>query len=387
MREEKERLFVLGLDGVPYEFIMDEMSHLPVIKALLDEGSLVPLRSVVPTLSCVAWASFATGKGPQVHGIWGFDHHDPKIRKTTISTLSHLKAKTLWEILGENGARVILINVPMTFPPPRLNGVVVSGFLAPSLERACHPPDLVVLLKRIGYRIDIDPWKEKERLLDELIYLLEKRFELAFYLLDVEEWDYFQLHVMETDRINHFFWNSYLRGHPSYRMRFIQFYERLDRLIGELLERLRPKRVKFMMLSDHGFTSIKDEINMDSIINGLPGVRSLTTGRIYIDPTSTNYEETKQRIVDLFLGFELKGERVVRRVILPDGEDAPDLLLIPWDGFDLMGGSHNRRTKGIEGTHTFEGAFVYMKGKGFDKEDLCIHDLFPFILKNMGLGS
>jgi hypothetical protein len=56
------------------------------------------------------------------------------------------------------------MNVPVSTPPPEVNGFLVSGFLAPALDGATYPPELRQRLERHGYRIDIDPWKARESL-------------------------------------------------------------------------------------------------------------------------------------------------------------------------------------------------------------------------------
>ena len=36
--------------------------------------------------------------------------------------------QTLWEILSAQGYRVAVLNVPMTYPPQKVNGVLISDF-------------------------------------------------------------------------------------------------------------------------------------------------------------------------------------------------------------------------------------------------------------------
>ena len=118
-----------------------------------------------------------------------------------------LSVETLWEWLSSHGKRVVVVNVPGTYPPRRVNGVLVAGFLCPTLEKISYPREVADELKSMDYRIDIDSWKARESKDDFLVEVneaLDRRFEAALSLMDRVDWDFFQLHVMETDRINHF---------------------------------------------------------------------------------------------------------------------------------------------------------------------------------------
>ena len=92
--------------------------------------------------------------------------------------------------------------------------------------------------------------------------MLRKRFEAAFSLLHREPWDFFQLHISETDRINHFFWEDYERDTPGYGRAFLSFYRTLDALIGELLS-IVPAGAEVIVLSGNGFRRLRREIYLN----------------------------------------------------------------------------------------------------------------------------
>jgi predicted AlkP superfamily phosphohydrolase/phosphomutase len=48
--------------------------------------------------------------------------------------------ETLWDILGAGGKRVIVLNVPLTYPPRRVNGLMVTGLLTPVSARDMSYP-------------------------------------------------------------------------------------------------------------------------------------------------------------------------------------------------------------------------------------------------------
>src|SRR5512135_2172464 len=74
LRKAKERVFVLGFDGMDPTLarrFMDE-GKLPNLKALADEGTFNRLKSTQPSESPTAWSSFATGVNPGKHSIYDF---------------------------------------------------------------------------------------------------------------------------------------------------------------------------------------------------------------------------------------------------------------------------------------------------------------------------
>ncbi|HYW68461.1 MAG TPA: alkaline phosphatase family protein, partial [bacterium] len=75
-----KRAIVLGLDGldpVLAKRFMDE-GLLPNFKKLADEGSFKPLQTSCPSMSPVAWSTFATGVDASRHNIFDFLGRDEK---------------------------------------------------------------------------------------------------------------------------------------------------------------------------------------------------------------------------------------------------------------------------------------------------------------------
>ena len=212
-KREGRKVVVIGIDGVPFSFLGEQMAEGRMSRwaKLVEKGSFKRMKSVIPTVSSVAWSSYMTGKNPGKHNIFGFVDRHPDPMEIFIPTSSNMRSETLWEILSQHDKRVIVINVPVTYPPREVNGVLISGFLATRLEKAVYPESLRVKLEEMGYRIDVDAWKaheDKEQFLEDVHHTLERRIETAFYLMEHLEWDFFQVHIMETDRINHFLWNT-----------------------------------------------------------------------------------------------------------------------------------------------------------------------------------
>lgn len=424
-RKSDRRLVVIGLDGVPHSLLSEliDGGEMPNLAAIAASGDLRPSQSTQPTVSCSAWTSFVTGVNPGRHGIYGFVDREPGSYRQDITGSQYVKSPQVFMTLGERDHRVIIMNVPVTTPPPQVNGLLVSGFLAPKLEGATHPPELAARLERLGYRIDIDPWKARESLdllFDDLHATLKGRVAGATDLLTAEPWSYAMIHIMETDRLNHFVWGRWAEQDPEYAPRFLDFYRRVDEAVGEIAQAAGDD-AELLILSDHGFTRTVHEINIDAWlrehgfltvpasdearlteINSNTRVFSMTPGRIYVNmrgrepeggvESGDEYEMLRDEVAAGLMELadpdsgEPVLESVTRREELFRGAalaQAPDLLAIPRDGYDLKSqpGREDLFTSSpITGMHTFGDAFWLIRGRQFSEGIPRVEDGAPTVL-------
>ena len=117
---DQPRVMVLGIDGGTWSEIvpMIEAGELPTLARLYNSGIHGVLRSRPPALSPVVWSTIFTGKLPAEHGVVDW--------KTSQSR--HRKVKALWEMTSEQGLATDVFNVPSTYPPIPIAGVMISGF-------------------------------------------------------------------------------------------------------------------------------------------------------------------------------------------------------------------------------------------------------------------
>jgi len=404
-KTKTDRLFVLGLDGVPFSFVEKAIAsgELPNLGALAASAGIRKIRSELPPVSSVAWTSFATGVGPGGHGIFGFVDRVAATGELFIPTARNRRADPIWKRLGDAGRRAVAVNVPLSYPPDDIRGCVVSGFLCPSLDRATNRPDVARWLKEIGYVIDVDASlgrkDDKGPFLAALDEALAARRRLALRLLETEPWDYFQLHIMETDRINHFLWDAGRDPSHPWAEAFRRFYRQVDSLVGELIERVAD-RARWIVLSDHGFCRARREVNVNALLRDLgfldykpageamsldpvePASRafSLLPGRIYINLAGrerrgtvdrSDYESVKSEVASALAETvdPETGEHIFAAVLDPrevyEGPclaEGPDLIALARDGFDLKAGFRPSpspfRPPSIAGIHTYDDAFV-----------------------------
>lgn len=154
------RVVIVGLDGMSPVLArrMLDAGELPNFAALESQGTFQPLATTLPPISPAAWSTFQTGTQPDRHNIFDFlacdrKHYLPVLSsariepprrhlklgkyrlplgKPTITLLR--KSKPFWHFLGEQGVPSIVLRVPITFPPEKFRGVLLSGMCVPDLR-------------------------------------------------------------------------------------------------------------------------------------------------------------------------------------------------------------------------------------------------------------
>ncbi len=423
-RKRQKRVFVLALDGVPYSlaerFVRE--GRMPKLAAVIGDGRLIRMHSCYPTVSNVAWACFQTGKNPGRFGIFGFAELTREM-ELYVPDCSHLRSRTLWDILSEAGRRVIALGVPLTYPPRPVNGIVVGGFLAPGLQRAVYPPEMLDEVRSCGYRLDVDPVKARESLdylKDDLLQCLAGRARTLAKLWGSQRWDLFVVHVMESDRINHFMWKFLDDRETANGAFFMDFYQRIDDLIGNVADQM-DDRTELMILSDHGFCETRKEVQVNRWLEqngylayeegasrgyqslcGSSRAVALVPGRIHIlrkgkwkngSVHENQYEALRDRLVDELRDWtdQEDGQHICQHVFRreeifqgPCVEQAPDIVVHPNDGYDLkaaLGQEGLFTSTPINGMHTQHDAMLFLRGHHLRDDTPTIWDVTPTLLR------
>lgn len=424
-KKKENRVCVIGLDGVPFDLLLDlaRKGILSAIGRIIDSGHLHRMKASLPEISAVSWTDFMTGSNPGTHGIFGFTDLKPGTYDLRFPNFLDVRVPTLWDKLNEKGKKCIIINQPSTYPARKVNGVLISGFVAIELAKAVYPYSLKADLEQLGYQIDIDTLRARENhgfLWQELIKTLMGR-QKAFNLFWEEEWDYFELVITGTDRLHHFLWKAYEDPDHPHHQNFLDYYRQIDRLVNKIYASFRKTagdEENIFLLSDHGFTGIRQELYLNAWLQkekflkfensapkGLEDISSksvafaLDPSRIYL-----NYKEKfpkgsvrqgeqkalKEEISRKLEKLEFEGKRVVRKVFLakdiysgPLVAKGPDLIVLSEPGFDLKGSVKKKeifgRSPGLQGMHTWDDAFFLAKNDF--EQDLCISDIARIILE------
>ena len=159
-KTDTSKVVVVGFDGMDPKLAEGFMKEglLPNFQKLKDRGVFSELATSEPAISPVAWSSFTTGVDASHHNIYDFLTRDPCTYAPILSSAEigaaskvfsvgkyliplgkprarlKQKSKPFWKILGERGVFSSIIRVPVTFPPEKFHGVLLSGMCTPDLK-------------------------------------------------------------------------------------------------------------------------------------------------------------------------------------------------------------------------------------------------------------
>src|SRR5258705_4193189 len=139
------KTLIIGLDGATFDIIklLASAGSLPVLSRLMGEGVSAPLRSTILPNSFPGWSSCTTGTSEGMHGVFSPFIKNPS--KYTVRAMSgrDIMTRPVWDLLTANGGRSIVVNVPTTYPPEPIDGLIVTGMLTPGRDSPfIHPVSL-----------------------------------------------------------------------------------------------------------------------------------------------------------------------------------------------------------------------------------------------------
>lgn len=266
------RLALIGLDGATFDLILPLINdgRLPTLAYILKQGAWGTLQSTTPPITPTAWTTVFTGKNPGKHGIFDFQEIDPQTyERQPVYTDRHLE-KPVWHLLGEAGLRSIILDVPYTYPPQPLNGLMLTGYGTPQTEKTVFtsPGDWQEILPptlhdQIRVAQPTQNFDRSRAFLNEWRQIMNGRSELLKHLMTQKDWSFF-FHVFSiTDNLAHIFWtylepshpNYYRPEGPEYREALINAYIQCDQLLEQMMTWAGPD-CHLMVMSDHGFGSV-----------------------------------------------------------------------------------------------------------------------------------
>ncbi len=281
------RVFVIGLDGATFDLIKPFVAQgqLPTFKKLMESGAWSELRSTVPPVTASAWSSFMTGKNPGAHGLFDFMQRREGSYDLAPVSVRDRDGRAVWDLMGDAGKKVIVMNVPVTWPPQPVDGLLVTGMLTPrNAVEYTYPRELADELRQhigeyIVYSDEVYSKGRGEIFLNALRYSADQRVKAAEYLLQKYPWDLFMLVFPETDTVSHGLWSAYDATHHEHdpaeaeeahgrgplRDGILEIYQHLDALIGRLVANLDSETTVILM-SDHGHGPVRNFLYVNNYL-------------------------------------------------------------------------------------------------------------------------
>jgi len=278
-----ERLVILGLDGATWS-VLDPMRGrgvMPNLDALLGRSAHGTLRSCIPPVTSAAWTTMMTGCDPSRHGVFDHRYFDMPAGKLKVNHARRVRVPTFWHELSDSGRSVVSLNLPVTYPPLPVRGLVVSGMDAPHLDAALSgSPEFAERLRAEvpGYHLR-SIWKRPPRDLDEMaenarqtadVFLAEAE---AGLLADrmVPDWSALLVQFQLLDPFQHRAWR-YLNvdetgiDDPAFNAAAEAVMAGLDRAIGRLSELAEKRGAGVMIVSDHGFGPCLGRVHVNRVL-------------------------------------------------------------------------------------------------------------------------
>lgn len=274
------RVLLIGLDGATFT-ILDRLMQdgvMPFLEEFTRSGVRAGLRSVIPPLTPPAWTSLMTGRSPGQHGIFDFFlKESPDNHHIRFATSHDVHAETIWSIADRHGLRATVLNFPLTFPAPQINGNVVPGWMPwRQLRLGCYPASLYHRLKALpGFNareLAMDMGLEEKAIegcradeYEDWIQLHIRReqqwFQILRTLMHEDPCPLTAVLFDGVDKIQHLCWRfldpAYLdRISTPWEQRVrelcLDYFRQLDRLLAEIVGFAGPETT-VVLASDHGF--------------------------------------------------------------------------------------------------------------------------------------
>jgi len=257
------KLLVIGLDCAAPELLLGD-ERLVNLRRLMAAGAYGRLESVIPPITVPAWMCMATSQDPGTLGVYGFRNRtDHSYAGLGIANSRSIQELAIWDQLAREGKRSVIIGVPPSFPPRKVNGICVGCFLTPSTTTDDYTWPVSVkaeIASLVGeYEVDVKGFRtdQKAWLRESVFRMSRKLFQVVRHYLANTEWDYFQFVDIGLDRVHHGFWRYHDPEHvlhePGSEFENVirDYYLHLDQEIGRLLEGLDDDTV-VLVTSDHG---------------------------------------------------------------------------------------------------------------------------------------
>jgi predicted AlkP superfamily phosphohydrolase/phosphomutase len=276
------KILIIGLDGATWDvlddFVLD--NYMPNLKRLKTGGYSGILRSTDPPITPAAWITCITGCQPYTHGVVGFKDYSFEDERLRISSARSCRVPTMWEEFSNQGYKVASINVPWTYPCPKVNGAIIAGYGLPNTQvQFTYPDDLKDrLLESIPDYDVMAKWEKSENHDPEIFEAnivrversFEQRLQAARMLSAKTNFDVMMVQFHDLDMMQHHIWACLGSGtrdsYVSRRDRIFSLFKKLDEAIAGLLELAGTEQLDVAVVSDHGFGPMFGSIRANMLL-------------------------------------------------------------------------------------------------------------------------
>jgi predicted AlkP superfamily phosphohydrolase/phosphomutase len=257
---------------------------MPNLEKALRRGVRSDLLSIVPPLTPPAWTSMVTGRSPGHHGVFDFfQKESPDTLHLRLTLSSHIQAETLWPLANREGKKTTVLNFPVTFPPPKIQGAIISGgwLTWRQFKLACHPQALYEEIRKLegielktlvsdmsheAKAVEGCSREETRAFVESQIQRETQWFKILSYLMAERPTELVSVVFDGVDKVQHLCWaelSSWLQSKQGTShanpilTACLEYYREIDRTLGWMVDRMEPD-THLLLVSDHGFGESRD---------------------------------------------------------------------------------------------------------------------------------
>jgi len=252
----KKKVAVIGLDGMPWQILnrLFNQGIMPNLKKVAHQGARGILKSTIPPYTSASWTSIATGVNPGKHGVFDFRSFYNNYGVKLTNGMDVMRPR-LHELMMLNGFRIVLVNLPHSYPFIKSNkSVIITDWLTPKL--IIYPDSVKHLVS--SYTLDWD--------MNDCLSQLEGRINTVTNLLENVEWDLSFVVFSDTDWIMHMAYGAIIHYHKNVTLKVHKLFNLIDKFIGKIISQLEEKDL-LVVLSDHGFKTYDKIIYINTLLS------------------------------------------------------------------------------------------------------------------------
>ena len=259
------KVVVVGLDGTPWKFLkpLIDRDELPFLKKIISKSAIAVLKTEIPPYTWCGWKCYSTGTHPgKFKAFYWFRLRELMRGRFIPNDSRSYKSPEIWDYLSSAGYKCLVVNMPMTYPPKKINGIMISGIPALEIHEFVYPRYLKeVLLSKYNYEIvskknfnftSPNHWYE---VINKLMEIMRSRFKVVKDILSQQDMDFIHVTIFCTDTTLHWLWTR-----KDYEHLLLKFWKALDRELERFVDFLYKKfdqNFILFIISDHGMTPLK----------------------------------------------------------------------------------------------------------------------------------
>ncbi len=316
----RSKIVVIGLDGGTWDLLDVWMKQgiMPNLSRMVQEGTAGVLESTPNPSSVPGWVSLVTGMNPGKHGVFSLTTRSMDGVTDWVSGKA-IRSPRVWDYLGEQGRSVCILNMPLTYPPEKVNGFLMCDYFAPrSGAIVSYPAEFhSSLSKEIGgYSIHLyDDSHDMAGYLLRLKEATQQRSDALQFMMQNHDLDFYMLCFETLARTQRGIWKRLDPREPEYndpqsavfRERAFACFTIIDDTLGKLMDLLGEDGNLFVV-SEHGECALKGFFMADHWLSdlGLLEYSSLSLSRTKLSQRLglTNPSKSKVECMNLSVGHE-----------------------------------------------------------------------------------